>query len=469
VPETKYPLSLVVRAVDKATGPLARISAQIARTTAPIRARLAGIGAASGQVGSNLAALSAKVAAIGGVAGFALYRATKSAVEAGDELATVADRLGLTVDAFAQLQFAAAQADVEQSQFTAAMDAFNKSVGQAKAGTGKLLGFLQNVSPALAQQVRGAKSTEEAFGLMTSAFEKVEDPSKRAALAAAAFGAGNLQMGQFLGQGSKAIDEQRKKFLALAGSQEALARRAGDLDNAMRETEVAFLGARNALAVEFFPVFTELSKSLRDFLAANRGGLAKWARDTGSALSAWVQSGGLQRLTTSLREIAKAVGFVIEKIGGFRNAIIGVAALNLASAIAPLVQAFAAIGPSMLPFLVAAAPFIAALTGISLAVYQLQKNWSDLKEAFGTWDGIKTSLGGIASTIADPFSFAEGQEMRRKELAVEEARQRMAGVTKTEARVAVNFANLPRGARVTPANGNTAELDLGVGYSMVTP
>jgi hypothetical protein len=33
----------------------------------------------------------------------------------------------------------------------------------------------------------------------------------------------------------------------------------------------------------------------------------------------------------------------------------------------------------------------------------------------------------------------------------------------------VDFANLPRGARVTAARENTAPLDLNLGYSMVTP
>jgi TP901 family phage tail tape measure protein len=38
-----------------------------------------------------------------------------------------------------------------------------------------------------------------------------------------------------------------------------------------------------------------------------------------------------------------------------------------------------------------------------------------------------------------------------------------------EARVVVDFANMPKGARVTPAAGNTADLDLSWGYSMEAP
>jgi hypothetical protein len=470
--ETKYPLSLVIRAIDKATGPLARISSQIARTTAPIRARLGGVGSAAMGVGREFGALGAKIAGMAAVGGFALYHFTKSTVDAGDKLDEMSKRVGLSVDAFAQLQFAAAQADVDTEAFASAMDQFNKRLGEAKAGGGPLLSFLKKVSPALAMQVRGAKSTEEALGLMTSAFEKVEDPGKRAALAAAVFGKSGLQMGQFLGQGNKAIDEQRKKYFALAGSQAKFAEESGELDNTMRETEIAFEGATRALAVEFFPVFKELATSLRDFLSANRAGLQKWARETGAAISAWVQGGGLQRLTNTLGDIASTVGTVVTALGGLKTVAIGIGAIAvapLAVSIGNLAVSLAQLLPAMAPFLVAAAPFIAALVGVSAAVYQLHKNWNDLKEAFGTWDGWKTTLGGIGSAIADPFSFAEGQEMRQKDLAVEEARQRMAGASRTETRVAVDFSNLPRGARVTQAGDSAAPVDLGVGYSMVGP
>lgn len=44
-----------------------------------------------------------------------------------------------------------------------------------------------------------------------------------------------------------------------------------------------------------------------------------------------------------------------------------------------------------------------------------------------------------------------------------------ATAAQSEARVTVDFSNLPRGARVTPARDNTADLDLGLGYAMVNP
>ena len=541
--ELKYPLSIVVRAVDQATKPLQDINKQLSRIGAPFKRLSNSFGRfsealglpkvqesfgkfkeATAKVGSEVFALGAKFAALSAAAGLAFYGIVKSAVDAGDKLGEMAQRVGLSVDAYAQLQFAAAQADVDQEQFNSSMDRFNKSLGEAKAGTGSLLAFLTRVSPALARQVRGAKTTEQAFGLMTKAFEKVTDPGKRAALAAAAFGKSGLQMGQFLGQGSAAIDEQRRKFFELAGSQKEFAKGAGDLDNAMRETEVAFLGLRNTAAGALFPALTELSKALSAVIAGNRGKLAEWAKTTGDALSAWVQGGGLERLTVSLRDIAVTVGTVVEKLGGLKGVAIAVgavmsaplvsalagfagAAFNLGSTVLPILirgasllwPAIASVGTAvwgalapLAPFAAAAAPFIAAAVGIGAVAYQIYKNWDDLKLIFSEWwvsiketfaKGWETirpivealsKVGGFSPVglVSKGVSFVGEKlfgaaEPSRPSLNVERPAALAAGTQKTEARVMVDFANMPKGVRVSPAKENTAPLDLSLGYSMV--
>jgi hypothetical protein len=564
--KTEFPLALVIKAVDKATAPLRKINDRIKHATAPVR-RLGnslkafgeeagfpkllkgfqGVGSALSNVGSAAFAVGQRIVAMAGVAGFALFSIVKGAVDAGDKLAEMADRVGLGVDVYASLQHAAAQADVEQEQFNSAMDQFNRRLGEAKANGGPLLAFLKRVSPAFAQQVKSAKTTEAALGLVTDAMAKIEDPGKRAALAAAAFGKSGLQMGNFLAQGSAEIQRQQLAYLRLAGSQEAFARGAGALDNVLREAEVAFAGVRNALAAELFPVFKELAEMLRDFLADNRGELAKWARETAGAIRDWVKGGGIQRITAAFKRFIAVVDPIVQKLGGWPVVIAAIAAAITAG---PLLMALGGLAASFvtLGLAIGATPvgwFLLAVAAIATAAWLVIDNWSHVtgffeditaswKQSFSgfsefirgvftgdlsrAWEGLKDvfsgggkfwatlldgwvammklSLAPILKPIewamkaagvtlpkaasfrsllgvdsADPSITAPslGAAEARPMLGAESAAPLRAAQSKTEAHVTVDFNNLPRGARVTPARDNSTPLDLSVGYSMVTP
>lgn len=526
--EEKFPLSLVIRAVDKATAPLRAINERIQRFTAPVRKlnnafqnmsaemglprlmkSVRGVGASIRSVGSEALGLGLKISAMAAGAGYALYSMVRGAVDTGDKLGEMAKRVGLSVDAYAQLQYAAAQADVEQEQFNAAMDQFNKRLGEAKLGGGPLLEFLKKSSPALAKQMRGASGASEGLLLLSDAFEKVTDPGKRAALAAAAFGKSGLQMGQFLGQGTKALEEQRSAYLALAGSQEKFAAGAGDLDNAMRDTETAFLGMRSTVMGELAPALTELAKAITRVIGENRGGLAKWASETNAAIMGWVQGGGVDRLVVGLREIAGTVERVVEKLGGLKGAAIAtglvmsgsllasIASLaqslwGLASAVLPVVaKAFmllwptiASVGAAIWGALAPIAPFVAAALGLAAAGYAIWKEWDNLKLLFTDftkpggllqtlWEMLKDLPelligGGIARNAASWWGNALGITGGAPTGAATGAatagpQASMAG----QAHVMVDFSNMPRGVRVSTDSASTADIDMSRGYSMV--
>lgn len=535
----EFPLALIIKAVDRATEPLRQINQRISKFTAPVRKlsngfraladeaglpRLvkgfAGVGRSLGDVGREVSTLALKVTALGAVAGFALLRIVRGSVEAGEKLGEMASQVGLSVDTYAQLQFAAGQANVSQEEFNAAMGQFNKRLGEAKAGSGPLLEFLKKVSPRLADQVRAAKSTEEALGLMTSAFEKVKDPSKRAALSAEAFGKSSLQMGQFLGKGKKALVEQRQRFLDLAGSQEAFAAGSHDMGNAMRETEAAFSGLRSVAAAALYPALLQVTKAVTALLVENRAGLANWARTSGAAISEWVKSGGLTRLIDGLRTIADTVGKVVDALGGLPGVLkvvalvmggktiasvyrfsaslweVGSAAIpavvRAALLLAPLLGS---LGASLVPFLVAAAPFVAAAAAVGAAAFLIYRNWKPIKLFFkflwedivdlaeAAWKKLQPIIDTVSKVMQlSPFQMAAklGQmaiggvsslvssSAARPALGAEGAKPGAAAPA-SQAHVQVDFNNLPAGARVTPGKQNSTPLDLSLGYSMVTP
>lgn len=506
-----FPLSLQIKAADMASGPIGRLATKLNLLTAPGRKLSKEFGALGkalnvegfSKVGSSfknmtgeIGSLITKFAALSigaGVAGFAMV---KSAVDAGDKLGEMADRVGLSVDVYASLGHAAAQADIDQEQFNGAMDQFSKRLGEAKAGGGGMLEFLKKVSPRLAEQVKHAKGTEAALSLMTDAMAKIQDPSKRAALAAAAFGKSGLQMGNFLHQGSAAIQEQQREYLRLAGSQEAFARGAGDLDNAMRETETAFMGLRTAVGSALFPVFTKLSKTVTEFVVKNRDGLSKWADAAGGAIQKWIDGGGVERLIDGLGKVASAVGGVIDFLGPMGVALAAGAVTFgplIASAVSfgasvvsilPTLGSFAAaVGGALLPL----TPFIAAAAAVAWAGSVIYKNWDDLAFIFkdwgnsikwavlDAWDAVKPildKLGTAFEFLSRPFkaAFEFGANLfgdnPRPTLGAADALPAQPSASQSEAKVSVDFSNLPRGARVSVDPNSTANLDISRGVSM---
>lgn len=399
----EFPVSLVLRAIDQASLPIAAVAKRLDAMTAPVRRLGRNLGALSeaagvrrltegfggvrsalGSVGGEALALSGKLAGVAVAAGVALGAFGARAIKAGDDLATVADRLQISVDEFAGLQYAAEQGDVSAQKFSDSMDILSRSLGQLKSGTGPLRAFLGEVAPRLAQQLKGVRNSAEGIDLLAAAFEKVSDPTKRAALANAAFGRSGKDMIGFFALGRKQIQAYRDQQLQLQGSQEAFARGAANLDNVLRETRYAFAGVSNTLAAAFFPAMSELAKIVTGFLAQNREGLAAWAKETSAAISSWVAGGGVKRLAESLQRFGQRAAEVFEKIGGWKTALAAIGAVMagpLLAAIAGLVSAIGAligaIGLTPIGWV------LIGLAAIAGAVALVSRNFDRLKEIFG--------------------------------------------------------------------------------------
>lgn len=530
-------LSLVISLADRITGPLAKVTAGLKKLTAPITnlnkgfgefSKVAGFGkiadAASGlggavkNVGSEAFALGAQFLAMAGAAGFALFTVIRGAVTAGDELAAMADHVGVNVDTYASLGYAARQADIDQEQFNGAIAKFSKNLGDAKANGGSLLTFLEKVSPALAQQVKGAKSTEEGLSIMTDAFVRLKDPAKRAALSAEAFGKSGVRVGDWLHQGSAAIQKQQGEYMRLAGSQEAFARNSSDLDNAMKDSEAAFDGVRAVLGGALFPVFTKLTKAVTEFIVAHRDGIQKWAENTAAAIQKWIDGGGIQRVIDGIGTLAAKIGSFVDMVGGWQNVLIAIAAVMagpLISAIVAVIPAVYGLGVALLTTPVGW--FILAIAAIAGSVYLIYKNWGGIVGFFSNaWDSIKKFLTGLGeiqqgilslnidtvmkgwTDLVDGFKGSLdallttmrfipgiGQMLMLADAShaafgtptlpgaigsVSLGADQAAGVNQSvETKVTVDFANMPKGTRVTQDSNSSQSIDLNLGYSMTAP
>ncbi|MCM2332758.1 MAG: hypothetical protein NDI82_02290 [Anaeromyxobacteraceae bacterium] len=544
---TEYPLKLRIEAIDKATAPLRALNAKMRAFTEPVRKlnnslrafsdeaglpRLTkvtgGLGRAIGDVGSEAMALGLKLAGMAAGAAVGFYAIVRQAVDAGDELGEMAQRVGLSVDAFAQMQYAAAQADVEQEAFNGAMDQFNKRLGELKAGGGPLLAFLNQVAPGLAQQMKAAKGTEEAMGLLTQAFEKLQDPAKIAALSGAAFGKSGLQMGQWLHQGTRALEEQRAEFSRIAGSQEEFARRAGLLDNAMRRTGTAMGALRNGSMAKLFPALTKLSEALTALIVKHADRVLAFFEGVGKSIGDWVDGGGVEKLADQIGSLIDQVRDIVSWMGGWKNVLLVVGAVMAGPLIASLVSLTSATYSFGLALLTTPVGwFLLAAAAIAAAVYTVVSNWDSIKTFFSdlfdgvkgiftgfsdfvfgiligdmgkAWDGLKSIFKSglkFVATMADGllailrialaplFKMMEWAGLKTGDFSFRQtfgvdggpagalnpaaALPLVHSGTAGSAQFTMRFENVPRGARLTETASDGVDLDLSLGYSMFGP
>lgn len=487
-----FPLSLTIKAVDQASGPLQKIAFNAGAFAGGLNKKFAGFGGKLGtvfgglrSVGSEVSALGLKLGGIGLAASAVFGKLIHDAVEHGDKLSEMADRVGMNVDAYASLQHAAAQADIEQEAFNQGMGDFAKKLGQAKAGSGKLLSFLNQVSPSLAKQVKGAKTSEAALSLMTDAMVRLQDPTKRAALAQAAFG--DAAFGNFLHQGGAAIQAQQAEHMKLVGSQEQSARAAGELDNALKKLGDGLVGMRTAAFGPLMPVFTRLTNLATDFIVKNRDGILKWAEGAAKAIEDWVNGGGFDRLVGWFGKVFDVISSVWDLIGGFKGALVVVGAVMagpLLSSILTLVPALWGLAAPLAPFVLAASPFITAGLAIVAAGRAIYDNWEPLKAMFADlWESITWEFGKawekirpIMDKVSDFFGLTAGGLKVYKDGADAYAPKTSVLApganfsaprsTRSEAKVTVDFNNAPSGTRVNVDKSSTAPVDYSLGPMM---
>lgn len=345
--DTKFPLSLVIRAVDGVTKPLEAINARLEKTGAALSAPFAklgnslgalgkaaglpAIGASLTRVGETAGALGSKVVGLGklfaGLAtgatlgGVGLVSLIRGAEAAGSRLEDMSVRTGLSIQGFAELEFAAKRAGVGGEEFAGGMEKFNKGLSEARRNTGPLAELLKKVGPVYLQQLKGAKSNEEAFTLLAKAMGKIEDPGKRAELAAAAFGRAGVGMVNVLKDGPEGVAQLRREFLKLAGDQTEFAKNSGALGDSFDNLETSLLGVRNVAVGALMPAITRLTEIVTGFVVKNRDGIQQWAERTGAAIQKWIDGGGVDRLVAGIGRLIDTAAGLIDRVGGAENAL----------------------------------------------------------------------------------------------------------------------------------------------------
>lgn len=216
---------------------------------------------------SSLKSLAVVSTAIAGT----LFAITKTTADAGEEAQKMANRLGMSTDAFQALQHAAYMADVSHEEFTLSMGILTRQIGQARLGSKQAQEAFSKLGGETQRLVQNGASTDEVFLSAAQSLAAIEDPTKRAALAQELFGKSSAKMLPFLTKSTEELNkyiEQAKEY-GLILDQETI-EASDQFNESLKEGISISRGLKNIIGGALVKSFNPLLRDLIEWYKANR-------------------------------------------------------------------------------------------------------------------------------------------------------------------------------------------------------
>lgn len=241
-----------------------------------LRASFTGLTSATGYLKAAFVGLAAA-----GVGGF-----VKKSLDAADTIGKTADVIGISTDALQEYRHAANLSGVSVSTMESSFSAFAKRVGEARNDTGALVTFLKKFDSQLLENIKSAKSTDEALKLVFERMAQTASQTDRAALASAAFSRAGVRMVNFVKDGADGLARMRKEAqeLGLVLSENFI--RASENANDQLEKLTRTLKTQATTAViQFAPQIAEMAQMFTEAIVDMRKAQNDLAGDT--AVDTW--------------------------------------------------------------------------------------------------------------------------------------------------------------------------------------
>ena len=206
--------------------------------------------------------LNMKTAIVGAIGAGGFGALIKSSINAGDELAKTADKLGVTTQALAGLRHAAELTGVSTGTMDMAMQRFTRRAAEAAKGTGEAKGALQELGLDAESLVR--LPLDEQMSQVADAMAGVDSQADKVRLSMKLFDSEGVALVNTLGGGAAALEKmtQEAEHLGLTLSRTDTAQMEAAND-AITRLQAVFTGLTNQLSVAFAPIITFVANAFR--------------------------------------------------------------------------------------------------------------------------------------------------------------------------------------------------------------
>ncbi len=329
-------------------------------------------------------AIGIGMVAMGGaiLAGGAL--AVKTFAQMGDEVHKMSLRTGFATETLSRLKYAAEIGGATLGDVEKAVKKMSKTIADAGYGLETYVRVFREIGIEV-EELDGL-NPEEQFMKIAEAVAKVEDPSKRAAIAQDVFGRAGTKLLPMLSEGTEGLKlmmAEAEKFAPIFDTEAAAA--AAKLTDTMGQLTGSMTKVKLAIAERLIPVLTPLLEKLRDTISQ----ISAWIKEHPTLTKVIVLG------TTALGGLLVALGGLILIMPGL-TAALGAFGITLHLALGPI--ALVTLG-------------IAALVAAGIALWrnwdwvglQLKKLWANMQIAFGH------TVKFIVNTVLQPFLLYIGE------------------------------------------------------------
>lgn len=436
-----FALSIVMKAVDKATAPIRAVAKAADKAVAPFKRlqtvnnkvritwdRLGGskISGSLKNVGTKVGSLIGKTAkfvgglialqgAIGGTVG-AIYKVTRLASDYGDTAWKVSQKIGMNVEAWQEMAHAGEMSGVESEALSKGMIKLNKNIIEAAMGNKTLASWFKRVGVSFVDASGKARDVEDVFMDLSEVFGKQKDGAKKTAAAMALMGKSGADMIPMLNSGKKGLQEMRQEARDLGIVMDEKTAKASEAfnDNFERMTKVV-KGLMFTVGSGLIPIFNDIVLSVRAWLEQNRelikSKIKEWVEDLRKRLPELKEK--IFALVDGIKVFAAKVLDLVETLGGFKNVMKAVGVYMLISFTASVfsaIQALMLLGTTLLA--TPAGWILLAIAAAILAVYYAIKKWDSIWSAIKQlgdsikvlWDQMTTGFSAWVQYITDVFS-----------------------------------------------------------------
>lgn len=283
---------------------MATASAAVVKHSDRAAAAMRGLSFVAGNFTAILAGLAAATIAIRFLQ--SMEAATRANINAFADLAKEADRLGMSVEQFSRLSFAAQYAGSSAQALSSALNTLALNSQKMDDETALSTRAFQALGIQVRDVSRDAAGMQQLLLQLASRFSLMESGVQRNALAAAVFGDSYKQLLPLIDRGAAGIQDLTEQSDRYSATVSAGATRASlEYTDAVRRLEVQATLAGQAISRELIPVYTWWARGSADFAEAlNRSSVV------GTSFRVVVAA-----LHTSLQAVLVPVRLVHEGIG----------------------------------------------------------------------------------------------------------------------------------------------------------
>lgn len=199
--------------------------------------------------------------------GFGLFHLAESTARFGENILETSQRIGLGVEAFQKLSFAAAQAGVKQDAFVTGMTILSTKIAEISKNSKKT----DNAFSQLGLTTDQFKNAETAIVSLAGKFSKMEDGVKKVAIARELFGRGGGSFIAWLNEGTEAMKLNMQTIEAMGAIiDEAGIKKADQFGDKMAGLTTVFRAFKARLGLELIPLIEKLQDQLSKWILKNQ-------------------------------------------------------------------------------------------------------------------------------------------------------------------------------------------------------